>query len=126
MPGYNLIRADHSSNRKRGGLAIFVKKSIKHDVMRGIIEEEVQVARIVIYLESGACQIEALYSAPCYGVTEGLLLSIFHEMQMRFILGGDINSKHPRWGSSIASPRGRLLHDVAYRFTKLSITKKHS
>jgi hypothetical protein len=115
MPGYKVIRADHPSNRRRGGSAIFIKNSIKHDVLPGVIEEEVQVARIAIYLDCGVCQIGALYSAPCYRVTEGILLSIFHEMQHRFILGGDYNCKHPRWGSSVASPRGRLLHDVAYR-----------
>ena len=32
---------------------------------------------------------------------------------MRFIKGGVVNSKHPRWGSSIV--RGRLVHDVPYR-----------
>ena len=72
--------------------------------MPGIIEEEAQVARIVIYLNSGAIHIGALYSAPCYRVTEGLLLSIFREMQMGFILGGDFNSKHPRWGQALPHP----------------------
>jgi hypothetical protein len=40
----------------------------------------------------------------------------FHEIWMQFILGEDFNRKCPRWGSSTTSPRGRLLHNLAYRF----------
>jgi hypothetical protein len=121
MPGYNIIRSDHPSNRRRGGAAIFIKNNIRHDILPGIIEDDVQVALITLFLHNRIYRIGSLYSAPCYRVTEGLLLSIFHEMRMQFILGGDFNSKHPRWGSSTTSPRGRLLHDVAYRLVERDV-----
>ena len=37
-------------------------------------------------------------------------------MRTLFILGGDFNSKHPRWGSQIANPRGRVLSDLITQF----------
>ena len=76
IPGYTIIRADHPSNRRRGASAILIKNNIRHDALPGIIEEEVQVACINLYLNSINYRIGSLYSAPCY--REGLLPSIFH------------------------------------------------
>ncbi|KAJ4438678.1 hypothetical protein ANN_14625 [Periplaneta americana] len=36
-------------------------------------------------------------------------------MKFRFILGGDFNSKHPRWGSNVTNPRGIMLYDQIFK-----------
>jgi Reverse transcriptase (RNA-dependent DNA polymerase)/Endonuclease-reverse transcriptase len=115
VPGYSIIRADHPSCRRKGGSAIFVRNSIAHDVLPSVIEIEAQVARISLKLNNRYYQIGSFYSAPSCRLTAGILWSIVHELGGHFLLGGDFNSKHPRWGSSTTSPRGRLLHDVAYQ-----------
>ena len=38
MTGYNIIRADHPRNWRRGRLPILVKNSIKNEVLPGFIE----------------------------------------------------------------------------------------
>jgi hypothetical protein len=72
-------------------------------------------ARISLKLNHKHYQIGSFYSAPSCRLTARILWSIVNELGGHFLLGGDFNSKHPRWGSSIMSPRGQHPHDVAYQ-----------
>ena len=40
---------------------------------------------------------------------------INQEMKSHFVIGGDFNSKDPRWGSYTSNPRGKLLYSIVYQ-----------
>ncbi|BES92288.1 Hypothetical protein NTJ_05096 [Nesidiocoris tenuis] len=115
MPGYSVYRADHPSGRRKGGSLILIRCKIKHDELPALIEDEQQVARIQIYLNRTPYLIGSYYSAPQNRLNEVHYNTILNSLGSHFLLGGDYNAKHPRWASNIANPRGRLLHDVAFR-----------
>lgn len=115
MSGYKIYRADHPSGNRKGGSAIFVNNKIQHNELPPIQEDEFQIARVAVLIDGKSYQIGSFYSAPGNRITSLSVWGFVHEMGMRFLLGGDFNSKHPRWGSNTSNPRGRLLHYEVYR-----------
>ena len=115
IPGYKVYRADHPSNDRKGGSAVFIKSSLLHDELPPIIEPEFQISRIQLCMGTNKLQIGSFYSAPANRICSADFWGIVHSMTTHFILGGDFNSKHPRWGSNITNPRGKVLHDVIYQ-----------
>lgn len=113
IPGYYIYRADHPSNERQGGSAIIIKTSIAHTELLHIIEPEFQISRIQLILQNNKLQVGSFYSAPKNKIKATDFWAIFHELQSCYLLGGDFNSKHPRWGSNVINPRGRILHDVS-------------
>ena len=117
IPNYKVYRADHPSNSSQGGSAVIVKANLQHDELLPIIEENMQVARIVITIRNHRYQIGSFYSAPRNRMDQADFLGLFHEMSNHFILGGDFNSKHRRWGSNLSNPRGMALNDIVHRLS---------
>lgn len=117
MPGYSIYRADHPDDRRKGGSAIFVKSIIQHDQLLPVREDLYQTSLIQIYLHNKKIKIGSFYSAPENRLTAADFWGIIHYMGSPFLLGGDFNSKHPRWGSNVVNPRGRILHDVAHNLS---------
>ncbi|BES92562.1 Hypothetical protein NTJ_05371 [Nesidiocoris tenuis] len=112
---YKIYRADHPSGRRKGGSAILVKRCIGHDELPSIVESKYQIAQINLHTENNSIRIAAFYSAPENQVTQNDFLVMLRELSGRFLMGGDFNCKHPRWGSNIVNPRGRVLHDTVIR-----------
>lgn len=109
MPGYVIYRADHPSDERKGGSAVLVKNHINHDGLPPIIEEEFQISRVLVTLNGVKYQIGSFYSAPANKMSVVNFWDIAHIMGHNFLLGGDFNAKHPRWGSNIINPRGQVL-----------------
>lgn len=113
ISGFKFTRADHPSNTRKGGSAIFVRASLNHNDLPPIRKNDYQIARINMPL-NGRNYITAFYSAPENIVRETDFQSILQEMGPNFILGGDLNAKHPRWGSTTSNPRGRSLINLIH------------
>lgn len=113
MPGYKIYRADHPSGNRKGGSAVFVKNVIFHDELLPVIEDELQMSRILITLNNRTYQIGSFYSAPVNKITLAILWNLGHILGTHYLIGGDFNAKHPRWGSNLVNPRGRLLLQAA-------------
>ena len=116
MSSYKLYRCDHPSGSRQGGSAVLIKNSIVHHELPPIQNIEAQVARVSLKINGVSYQIGSFYSAPQYHLPMSTIWSIVHAMGPKFVLGGDFNSKHPRWASSTINPRGRTLHDALYQF----------
>ncbi|BET02093.1 Hypothetical protein NTJ_14912 [Nesidiocoris tenuis] len=117
MPGYKIYRADHPSESRQAGSAILVRNNIPHSQLLPIRQPDVQIALIQLNLGTTTYKIGSFYSQPesQQRLSSTAMQNVINEMGQRFLLGGDFNAKHPRWGSATTNPRGRSLHDVIYQ-----------
>ncbi|BET01387.1 Retrotransposon protein [Nesidiocoris tenuis] len=112
IPGYKFTRADHPSGRCRGGSAVYIKSTVPHYELPPISDNNYQLARVAIQLQGRTYRIGAFYSSPDSIVTQSDFQTILSEMGLDFIIGGDYNAKHLRWGSISANQRGHCLMNV--------------
>ena len=118
IPGYKVYRSDHPSGRRKGGSAILIRTTIGHDELPAIIEEELQVCQILLHHPTlNELKVASFYSAPENRILRSDLLSLIHELRSCFVIGGDFNSKHPRFGCRTSNPRGRLLNEMIVQYS---------
>ena len=107
LEGYNLIRSDHPSNIKRGGLCICYKESLA-----------VRLADITSLPECLVCELTIQNKKGCVAVMyrsgfENMLSSVlFSESQFTVILG-DVNARSSSWWSNdITNLNGSLIDSL--------------
>ncbi|KAJ4430464.1 hypothetical protein ANN_22680 [Periplaneta americana] len=115
ISGYKIYRADDPSGSRKVGSAVIIRADLCHNELPPILEDDVQISRVQIKIDNTDYQIGSFYSTPDQRVTPTLIWGIVHEMKFRFILGGDFNSKHIRWGSNVTNPRGNMLYDQIFK-----------
>ena len=105
-------RTDHPDDSAHDGTAIFVRRQLSHHLLPPTCTESLQSTSICIKTFPFPLAVSAVYCPPNKPLTEAQLLSHFQSLGLRFVSGGDYNAKHPRWGSRLANPRGRLLNRI--------------
>lgn len=64
--------------------------------------------------------IAAAYCPPRYNITPDQFKTFFNYLGHNFLVGGDINAKHPHWGCRASNPRGNtLLQIISYKRYKV-------
>ena len=117
LKGYNLIRSDHSSDTKRGGVCIHYKESLALRLVSITSLPEYLVCEVTI--ESKKEYFPVMYRSPSQSSIEfEPFLSGFEEMlssipfsksQFTVVLG-DVNARLSTWWSNdITNPYGTLL-----------------
>ena len=120
IPGYNLVREDHPSNSKRGGVCVYYKSSLPFRVINvKYLQESVSFELI----GGKCCRFSRLYRSPSQ--TQGefetflknfeLTLDEIHENNpfMTIVLG-DFNAKSNNWCKAYTtSPEGSKVDIVA-------------
>ena len=121
IPGYNLVREDHPSNSKRGGVCVYYKSSlpfrvIKVKYLQECISFELRIGR-------KCCRFSCLYRSPSQTQDEfetflknfELSLDKIHENNpFMTIVQGDFNAKSNNWGKSdITSLEGSKIDTIA-------------
>lgn len=109
MVGYRCYKASHPSGHSRGGSAILVKSTIKHNEEFKIEAEEVQLIMIKITSTKQDFNVGSVYCPPRYNIKKNIFKDLLSASGSRFLLGGDYNAKHIDWGSRMTSTRGREL-----------------
>ena len=112
VPGYVSHRTDHPDDSAHGGTAVLVRQQLSHHPLPPICTESLQSTSISVNTFHFPLSLSAVYCPPNKPLTEALLLNHFQSLGPRFVSGGDYNAKHPRWGSRLANPRGRLLNHI--------------
>ena len=112
LPGYVCYRTDHPDNSAHGGTCILIRKQISHHSLPPVSTNTLQCTSISVKTFPFPLNLSAVYCPPNKPLTQAQLLSHFLSLGPRFVSGGDYNAKHPRWGSRLATPRGRLLHNI--------------
>lgn len=111
VPGYVCYRADHPSEAQHGA-ATLVKNSLAHFLHSTHSTDSMQVSTISLSLSSYSITLSSAYCSPNYTIYQHEFLSLFQSFGPRFLIGADFNAKHPRWGSRLTNPRGRILFDI--------------
>lgn len=112
VPGYTAYRTDHPDGSSHGGTAILVRQRISHHPLPSTSTESLQSTSISIKCFPFPLSLSAVYCPPNKPLTHAHLLSHFQSLGPHFVSGGDYNAKHPRWGSRLANPRGRILQNL--------------
>jgi hypothetical protein len=113
IPGYRIYRADHPDGTGHAGAAILIKTSlVHHPLPLDPSTEAVQSVAVSLNVNGTPLSVAAVYCPPRFRDTSQQLQNLFVQLGSRFVVGGDFNAKHPRWGSRLSNPRGRQLLNV--------------
>ena len=107
LEGYNLIRSDHSSNTKRGGVFIYYKESLAVRLVdiTSLIQNKGYV--VVMYRSPSQSSIE--FESFVSGFKDMLSSVLFSKSQFTVILG-DFNCRSSKWWSNdITNPNGTII-----------------
>jgi len=115
LANYNIYHSNHPSNKARGGTAIVIQKSIKHNLELNIETEEMQVTTVTLSLKNKSCKISAIYCPPRYKLKKEDYIQLFKKLGNTFILGGDLNAKHTHWGSRLTTSKGKELYQAGFQ-----------
>jgi exonuclease III len=97
---YMTYRTDSPDNRSHGGAGT----SISHFLVPSHPTDFMQSTTIKVSRPGFDFSLSAVYCPPNKRIKQH-----HSSLGSRFLAGGDINAKHPRWGCRVASPRGSVL-----------------
>lgn len=113
IPGYALYHTVHPSGNARGGAAIIIKMGLEHYLDLPYQSEEFQAVSVTVKTNMGDIRVASLYSPPKHNIKREDYVKFFEHFGQRFIVGGDMNVKHRRWGSRKTLPKGKQLEQAA-------------
>ena len=107
---YELYSTNHPAGTARGGTAVLIKKSIKHELELEYKTPHIQSTTISIKDHHGALSVSSIYCPPRHSIKKVQYEHFFNTLGSRYIVGGDFNAKHNLWGSRTFNPKGRELY----------------
>ena len=120
LNGYNLIRADHPSNTKRGGVCIFYKETLALHIVNSLNFNECIVCEVSIQNSKG--YIVVIYRSPSQNTIESesflpncekLLNYITSNNGLFNIIVGDFNARSSvLWTKNITTTEGTQLESL--------------
>ena len=124
LDGYELIRADHPMNLKRGGVCIYYKQTLPINVLN--INQLKECLVVEIFYNNKKCVLVSLYRSPSQTDIEfdefitnlEILIDNIHGLNPYFvILLGDFNAKLKKWkADDINTKEGIAIDNVASSF----------
>jgi endonuclease/exonuclease/phosphatase family metal-dependent hydrolase len=108
LNGFNIYRTDRNSTHSSGGVAILIKKNIKHYQSTLSNITNIEATAIIISTERHDIKIISAYNPPNKKILQEDISLLFQGMPT--ILLGDLNSKHQTWGCQKTNPNGNKLH----------------
>jgi hypothetical protein len=112
IPTYTTNATNHPDRTARAGLAIKIRKDVKHHELAKYEKDHIQATNISIEDGGGNLTISAIYSPPRHKIKKEQYNAFINSLGHRFLVGGDFNAKHQYWGSRLISPKGRELYQT--------------
>ena len=113
IPGYKIERNDRPAPTASGGVAILIKKQLKHiQIPQPTLETIESVAIRVSQDNNTNLTIHSCYLQPNRRICKSDL-EIFFENSEPTLLFGDLNSKNTSWGCRTNNPNGKRLSEIA-------------
>ncbi len=110
---YSVWHTFHPSGKAQGGVAVYVKKSLRATPDRSYASPKIQLCSVTIQMGTAPLTIASLYCTPSIRTTAAEFdIAFQHLGHGPWICGGDYNAKHPLWGSRYTTTRGRQLHQT--------------
>lgn len=108
--GYQLYTCNNPDDFSHGGSAIYIKSGITHHPLPSFRKSEIQLTIISAQLHCGTTvNVGAIYCPPRHTIHEEQFTDAFSTLGPKWVVGDDLNAKHPYWGSRLTSSRGREL-----------------
>ena len=124
IPGYNLVRSDHPSNKKRGGVCIYHKSYLPLIIID--ITYLNQCVRFELMVGDTLCHFIGLYRSPSQSqdqfesFKESLELNFESAVQNNtylVVLLGDFNAKLSKWcKNDITASEGKVIENISSQF----------
>ena len=124
IPGYNLVRSDHPSNNKRGGVCIYYKASLPLRVIDICFLQECIIFEVMI--GDKQCNFVALYRSPSQDQDEFDSFSKNLEITLdklalnnpfMLVVIGDLNAKSKNWHPSDRTTyEGNIIETITSHF----------
>lgn len=108
--GYSTYQCNHPDNSAQAGSTILLKSNIKHTILPSYLNNVIQSTNIMITLNHIPTTISSTYIRPGAKINHNDLVHFFNSLGNHFLVGGDFNYKHPKWGFSQPNTRGRTLN----------------
>jgi len=110
IANYKMYSCCHPSGHRRGGSLVRGKNELVHsDVDGAYVTDSIQLSLAVFTQLFGAeVKIGSVYCSPSYLIQKNDSIEAFEVCGERWLIGGDLNSKHRMWGSRLISPRARV------------------
>lgn len=118
---YRFDRQELSSNNRSGGVAIIIRRSIKHQLVSNLNTKLLENIGLEINLQNGSrIQIFSVY-LPGGANNETIRQHYKHDIQLltnrncSYFVLGDLNSRHRLWNCSRANTAGNILFNLHQR-----------
>lgn len=114
-PDYFTYRLDRSDGRRGGGVALFVKRSIRHELLPCPNTKVIEAISIRVFLANSSIDVVATYFP---GSNDASTIRDFKRdiitllVPNRVILCGDLNSRHFSWTCSRNNAAGVALRQI--------------
>ena len=96
------------TNQRGGGTAIFVSNSIPFRIIESsIIDIEYTEIETILEVSQSPLRIISIYLPPNKFIDDSKLLALLSARNI--IVIGDLNAKHPLWGSAFPDSRGKII-----------------
>lgn len=109
--GYNIIRQNRSTG-SGGGTAICIKENFSYKKIEINLNSVENTAIEVNLIDGSVISFVSMYLRPSVNLSAfdmNKILSLLNSN--KFILGGDLNARHPSWGDVSTNANGRFLSD---------------
>jgi hypothetical protein len=111
IPGYQIHRRDRPYG-PCGGVAIYVRKPLKHSVAATPDIHHLEATDIRIEIVNGPLRLFSCYNRPRSRLIDGELLAIVND-GLPVIAAGDFNAKNTSWHCRTTNANGRALLEFA-------------
>ena len=124
IPGYNLVRSDHPSNKKRGGVCTYYKSYLLLRIID--INYLNKCVRFELMVADKLCTFMILYGSPSQ--SQGLFESFKENLELNFefavqnnpflvVLLDDFNAKSSNWcKNDITTTEGKAIENISSQF----------
>ena len=109
LSGYHLPLRKDRADRKGGGVALFIKKSVAFVPLN--FESDLEIIAAELIFNNRKVFIYNLYIPPSTSSTQlqEILCSLKETLKQPFLLTTDANCHHEKWGSPIADNKGKIF-----------------
>lgn len=127
--GYNIVNSTVTGNRVPGdGLSMLIKRGIPCSKVNINTQLQVMAYRVGIW---GGVTLCSIYVSPRENIQVDQLNDLVRQLPVPFMLTGDFNAKHQRWGNDVDNVSGHnvlefLLESNACLLNSGSMTHFHS
>lgn len=109
IPGYEIYRNDRKHTHSSGGVAILIKKNLKHNPIILPLTILMEAVAINLVTDKHDLRVISAYNPPNKKIQNSDLPKLFNNTPT--ILLGDLNSKNTIWGCKKTNPNGHKLYE---------------